>query len=76
MVQAMYEYSYSRVEAAQKSGDLKKDIKIDSLTVFIMGFNYIVSYMEFFDLDWFKNVDLYSVGDHFANQVTRRDVED
>lgn len=76
MVQGMYEYTRSRVEAAQKSGELEKGIKVDSLTVFIMGFNFIVSYMEFFDLDWFKNVDIYSVGDHFANQITLHERKD
>jgi hypothetical protein len=54
-------------------GDIKEGVSTLSAVVSILGFHFVVAYVEFLKLDWFAGEeDIYSVVDVFADFLTRR----
>jgi AcrR family transcriptional regulator len=72
--QSLYELFFAIIEKAKERGEINKDVSTLSAVVSILGFHFIVVYVEFLKLDWFagKN-DIYSVVDVFADFVAKRE---
>jgi AcrR family transcriptional regulator len=72
--QSIYDLFFLIVEKAKKRGEIKEDVSTLSAVVCILGFHFVVAYVEFLELDWFKgDDDIYSVVDVFADFVTSRE---
>jgi AcrR family transcriptional regulator len=73
--QSIYELFFLIVEKAKERGEINGDVSTLSAVVCILGFHFIVAYVEFLELDWFKGEqDIYSVVDVFADFVTGRNL--
>jgi AcrR family transcriptional regulator len=71
--QSLYELFYAIVEKAKWRGEINREVSTLSAVVSILGFHFIVAYVEFMELDWFAgDEDIYSVVDVFADFVTAR----
>jgi AcrR family transcriptional regulator len=71
--QSIYELFYLIVERAKQRGEIDEDVSTLSAVSCIVGFHFVVTYVEFLKLDWFeREQDIYSVVDVFADFVTGR----
>ena len=72
--QSLFELFMAIIEKAKERGEINEDVSTLSAVVSILGFHFIVAYVEFLKLDWFAGEeDIYSVVDVFADFVTGRD---
>jgi AcrR family transcriptional regulator len=72
--QTLYKLFFAIVEKAKSRGEISEDVSTLSAVVCILGFHFVVAYVEFLDLDWFTGEDdIYSVVDVFADFVTGRE---
>jgi AcrR family transcriptional regulator len=71
--QSMYRLFSLIVEKAKERGEIAEDVSTLSAVVSILGFHFVVAYVEFLGLDWFSGEqDVYSVVDVFADFITAR----
>ena len=72
--QSLYELFFAMIEKAKELGDINEDVSTLSAVVCMLGFHFIVAYVEFLKLDWFAGEeDIYSIVDVFADFVTNRE---
>ncbi len=72
--QSLYRLFFTIVEKAKKRGEISEDVSTLSAVVSIIGFHFIVAYVQFLKLDWFSGEeDIYSVVDVFADYITARE---
>lgn len=71
--QSMYKLFFAIVEKAKERGEISEGVSTLSAVASILGFHFIVAYVEFLGLDWFEGEeDIYSVVDVFADFLTDR----
>lgn len=71
--QSIYQLFFLIVEKAKERGEISEDVSTLSAVVSILGFHFVVAYVEFLGLDWFSgDQDIYSVVDVFADFITAR----
>lgn len=71
--QSIYKLFYFIIEKAKERGEINEDVSTLSAVVAILGFHFVVAYVEFLGLDWFSGEhDIYSVVDVFADFITDR----
>jgi AcrR family transcriptional regulator len=72
--QSLYELFFAITEKAKERGEINEEVSTLSAVVCILGFHFIVAYVDFLQLDWFTGEDdIYSVVDVFADFVTKRE---
>jgi AcrR family transcriptional regulator len=70
---SLYEVFSAIIEKARERGEIKEGVSTLSAVVSILGFHFVVAYVEFLKLDWFAGEeDIYSVVDVFADFLTNR----
>jgi TetR/AcrR family transcriptional regulator len=74
LLQAFYRLFQAIVEDARKRGEIREEVSDISAIVCILGFQFVVSYVELLDLDWFtgEQVDIFSLIDDFVDFLTAR----
>jgi AcrR family transcriptional regulator len=72
--QNFFDLFYVMLEKARKRGEINQDVSTIAAVVSIIGFHFVVAYVEFLGLDWFKDEqnDIYSIVDVFADFITAR----
>lgn len=73
LFQSLYKLFFAIVEKAKERGEIGEGVSTLSAVVSILGFHFIVSYVDFLGLDWFAGEeDVYKVVDVFADFLTDR----
>ena len=60
------------MEDARKRGEIREEVRDISALACILGFQFVVAYVELLDLDWFtrEQVDIFSIVDVFVDFLT------
>jgi TetR/AcrR family transcriptional regulator len=74
LLQALYQLFQVIVEDARKRGNIREEVSDISAIVCILGFQFVVAYVELLDLDWFtrEQEDIFSLIDVFVDFLTAR----
>jgi TetR/AcrR family transcriptional regulator len=74
LLQALYQLFQVIVEDARKRGNIREEVSDISAIVCILGFQFVVAYVELLDLDWFtrEQEDIFSLVDVFVDFLTAR----
>jgi TetR/AcrR family transcriptional regulator len=74
LLQALYQLFQVIVEDARKRGNIREEVSDISAIVCILGFQFVVAYVELLDLDWFtrEQEDIFSLVDVFVDFLTTR----
>jgi AcrR family transcriptional regulator len=74
LLQAFYQLFQAIVEDARKRGEIREEVSDISAIVCILGFQFVVAYVELLDLEWFagEQVDIFSLIDVFVDFLTAR----
>jgi AcrR family transcriptional regulator len=76
ILQDLYNLFYVLMDDARKRGEIREDIGAGAAVVCMLGFHFIISYVELLDLDWFKSeeMNIFSLVDMFIDYITGRGV--
>ncbi len=74
LLQALYQLFQAIVEDARKRGEIREEVSDITAISCILGFQFVVSYIELLDLDWFvgEQEDVFSLIDVFVDFLTAR----
>jgi AcrR family transcriptional regulator len=75
VLEDLYQLFCAIMDDARERGEIREDVSNGAAIVLILGFHFVVSYVDFLDLDWFKGEqeDIFSLIDMFVDYVTARE---
>ena len=72
VLELFYEFAMGFLKTAQERGQVEKDQKPSTVTIFCLGLIMMVSCSEFLGIEWFRSPgeDIYTISDSFVDAVT------